>query len=74
MAHSLANTDNHDEVPMSEGVDVEDAADRAQRKRKYGVTREFSTNPCDNAASSQQIASGHADLSATCQACRFFLY
>ena len=39
MAHSLANTGDKDGVPMSEGVEVEDAADRAERKRNYGTTR-----------------------------------
>ena len=39
MAHSLANTGDKDGVPMSEGVEVEDAADRAERKRNYGTVR-----------------------------------
>ena len=39
MAHSLANTGDNDGVPMSEGVEVEDAADRAERKRNYGTVR-----------------------------------
>ena len=39
MAHSLANTGDKDGVPMSEGVEVEDAADRAERKRNYGTFR-----------------------------------